>query len=151
MDWRGTVTDVIDGNTLVISNAMQRGSQVGVKRTVTLDGMHAPSTNETAGIEACDRLTELVKGKDVRVRETFDMGRIYGGWVVIAESGKVVNLFMIQVGLASTAPIRGYTPREMEPDPGRRKMAEAESEAKRQGIGIWKKEKALIGLAPPLE
>ncbi len=139
--WDGTVVEVPDGNTLVIS---VDGSQPSTNRTVTLDGMRAPSTNGPAGGAACERLAELVKNKQVRVEQMGGAGRIYGTWVVIKRSGQVVNLLMVQEGLASVGRIRGAPPKEIDRDPeaAAGKMAQAQAEAQRQGLGIWKKEEA---------
>jgi len=141
LQWSGTVAGAPDGNTLVISDD---GSQPPVRRVVTLDGVQAPATNTAAGVAARERLAALTKGKQVRVEQTGSGDRVYGTWVILREGGQVVNLMLVQEGLASLARIRGYPPREIDrnPEMAAEKMAAAQAEARRQERGMWKKEPA---------
>lgn len=117
----GTVTGVIDGNTIWVRN------EKGLRYKVRLRGIVAPGLKQDFGEKSAFRLKVLVDEATVRVeyRGRDQYGRIYGTvWL----DGKDINLQMVREGFA----------RASRSDKDSR-YAAAESAARVKRAGMWGK------------
>lgn len=141
-EYHSLVVDVIDGDTIVISNKVSRGVKVRAEGPIKLDAIDAPELDQPCGREARAFLEELIKGKEISVRELTDMGKSRGAWIFISEEGKKknVNLLMVQTGLARCAKLYVHSMASVP-------MQKAQDEAIRLKLGIWATDNSI----PPLE
>jgi len=123
----GTVVEVVDGDTLTISDAQN------THREIRLKGIDAPEYGQKFGDASRDYLARLVFGKYVRIEyEKVDQyGRLVGTvWV----NGNDECLEQLKAGLAWH-----YKNYETEQLPAERQLyAHAEQEARAQALGLWK-------------
>lgn len=117
---KGTVTRIIDGDTIVVLDA------ANVQHKVRLLGIDAPERGQPFGTKAKEQLSELVKGKAVRVgwKRRDRYGRILGDVYV---GGVLANRVMLSTGHAWH-----YTRYDRRPS-----FAAAEAAAKNTKVGIW--------------
>jgi len=116
----GTVTGVIDGNTIWVRNGK------GLRYKVRLRGIVAPGLKQDFGEKSAFRLKVLVDEATVRVeyKGRDQYGRIYGTvWL----DGKDINLQMVREGFARAS----RSDRDS-------RYAAAESAARVKRAGIWK-------------
>lgn len=147
--YRAHVVDVIDGNTIVVSNrVLDGGTRFPGIALVHLDGVAAPELDQPGGKEAKTFLEQLLKGKEVAVVELTDMGRSQGAWVFIGEDEKNVNVLLIEQGKAwLTEPRAKFAASLGKPRQASEKMREAYQKAKDRKLGVWASENPV----PPWE
>ena len=120
----GTVTSVIDGDTLWVTDA------VG-KHKVGLANIDAPEIDKPFGKEAMQFLKDLVSSKEVEVHwaEKDRHGRLLGVVYLKHEKGNVeVNLTMVKNGFARhRSSLNNHAPA----------YAEAEKDARKFRRGLW--------------
>jgi len=120
----GTVTSVIDGDTILVADA------VG-KHKVGLSNIDAPEIDKPFGKEAMQFLKDLVNEKEVEVHwaEKDRHGRLLGAVYLKHEKGLVeVNLTMVKNGFARCrSSLNTRTPA----------YAEAEKDARKFRRGLW--------------
>jgi len=116
----GTVTRIVDGDSIVVKSAD------GLEQQVHLEGIDAPEVKQASGDDATKALAGLVKGKTVEVKwkKKDDFQRILGQ---VYEESVHVNLKMIDKGLA------WHFSRYYKSD----EFAEAEKKAKSSKQGLW--------------
>jgi len=135
--YRAAVVEVIDGNTIVVSNRLLREDvRLTGLATVKLDAVAAPRTDQPGGQEAKSFLEKAVIDKEVVVVERSEMGKSVGAWVFVGEEKKSLNLMMIEQGQAWLVEPRVILSVEMT----RRtydRMKDAFQEAKEFRRGIW--------------
>jgi len=123
----GTVVEVVDGDTLTISDAQN------TYREIRLKGIDAPEHGQKFGDASRDYLARLVFGKYVRIEydKVDQYGRLVGTvWV----NGNDECLEQLKAGLAWH-----YKHYETEQLPAERQLyAHAEQEARTQALGLWK-------------
>jgi endonuclease YncB( thermonuclease family) len=139
----GVVTKVIDGDTFHLLPDISPPSRVRVHRdgtiSVRLRGCDAPEKDQPYGQEAKEHLTSLILMNRVKV-QVMDVDR-YGrvvGYVFL--NGKNINLEQIKSGYAWA-----YT--EFLDRPYASEFYEAEKEARKKRLGLWKQSNPL----PPWE
>ena len=127
------VTDVIDGDSVIISNRTSSGISMELPNPVDLDGIDAPELDQPGGEKAKLLLTELLKGKKVRIIELVDSGKPRGAWLFLDD--KCINLMMIKNGYAWLGKLNVYNQQNQ-----KEKLSEALKEARKNKKGIWKQE-----------
>lgn len=136
VSYRARVVEVIDGDTLVVSNKVLIGDiTLKGEAMVKLDGMHAPKMDQPGGQEAKAFLERLVKDKDVRVVELTDMGESRGAWVFISDEQKSVNAQVIEDGHAWLVKPRAISFPKLQEE--YLKMGDIYRKAKDIKTGIW--------------
>ena len=126
-----SVERVVDGDTVRIRRGGLVGSLFpGPSVSVRLYGMDAPESDQKNGDRATDALRKMMRrgGFRMEVMDTDRYGRVVG-LLYRGDRGKSVNYRMVEEGWAH-AYVR-YGGRELG-------MEEAEREAKRRKLGIWK-------------
>ena len=124
MAWEGTVTRVLDGDSLRIN----QGGQIV---TVRLYGIDSPEYGQPLWRVAKDAASHLVQGKNVTV-EPFDTDR-YGRIVaLVGVRGRSVNGELIRLGMA------WVYPHYCKAQPLCRNLEELEQAARVRKLGIWK-------------
>jgi len=118
-EYQAQVTRVVDGDTIYLSAP---GRDIKVRMV----GIDAPELNQPYGAEARDALTQMVKGKTVRViaEDRDRYGRIVGR---VFLGNLDVNLAMIRQGYAWV--YRNYTTDQ--------NLYSAETEAQNSRRGLW--------------
>ncbi len=117
----GIVEYVVDGDTLELETGER----------VRLIGIDTPEVGEYYYEEAKDRLKEIVEGKSVILERDIEYRDIYDRLLrYVYVDNWFVNLVLVQEGYASVYP---YEPNTKYKD----EFADAESEAKERGLGIW--------------
>jgi len=123
----GTVSEVVDGDTLIIADAQNRSYEIRLK------GIDAPEYRQNFADASRDYLARLVFGKYVRIEyDKIDQyGRLVGTvWL----NGNDECLEQLKAGLAWH-----YKYYETEQPPAERQLyAHAEQEARAQKLGLWK-------------
>ena len=123
----GTVTSVIDGDTIWVTDAAG-------KHKVALAKIDAPESEQPFGKEAMQFLKDLVDGKEVEVHwaEKDRQGRLLGVVYLKHEKGVVeVNLTLVKNGFARyRSSLNDYNP----------VYAEAEKDARKFHRGLWAEE-----------
>ena len=144
--YRANVVDIVDGNTIVVSNRISQGDvKLTGQARVKLDGMAAPETDQPGGQEAKSFLERLVKDKEVLVVELTDMGKSRGAWVFVGEDEKSVNALLIEEGQAWLTEPRAISFAKSRQAYDR--MKETFQQAKDRKRGIWASENPI----PPWE
>ncbi|MEK7163926.1 MAG: thermonuclease family protein [Patescibacteria group bacterium] len=115
-----TVNKIADGDTFILENN---------KQAVRLFGIDAPELTNCYGPESYARLDELIKKRQVQLKEPVvdKFGRIVA---LVYVDGKLINEIMIREGYASY---------RSEPGSGKEAMKSAHEIAKSQKIGIYSK------------
>jgi endonuclease YncB( thermonuclease family) len=130
------VVRVIDGDTIVLENN-ERVRYIGIDTPELSTGM---KVEESLAFEAKAYNQELVEGKRVRLeidkkkRDRF--GRILA---YVYRGGMMINMELLRVGLARQI---AYPPNLRY----QKKFEAVETEAKRMGRGLWRKEGGLLDL-----
>ncbi len=142
LSYKTTVLDVIDGNTIVISNKVfQHGIELKAEDNVVLDGVASPKLEQTGGKEAKHFLEGLVKGKVVTIIELTDQGRSYGAWVFVGPDEECVNLRLVEEGHAWVVEPRAQFAVSMgKPKKAYARLDKARNQAEEQKKGIWASE-----------
>jgi len=122
--WTGTVLAVTAGNSLVI----MRGRD---PYQVRLWGIGCPGTDQPLGREAREFLLRRAKGQKVRVRMKGEDRQGRKTAVIEMPDGGALHLELLQAGLARWDKDRA---------PNCRECAEAEEEARRNKVGVWRKD-----------
>ncbi len=137
-NYHSRVVRVDDGNTLVVSNKVLRGSITLLGESmVILDGVRAPNLDQPGGAEARAFLEGLVKGKEIFVVELTDMGKSRGAWVFIND-GECINLHLVEEGHAWLINPRSHFAVSFgKPKEAYGKLTNAFQKAKEQKRGIW--------------
>jgi len=123
----GRVVHVTDGDTIVVLDAEK------VQHKIRLQGIDAPERHQAYGTKSKDHLSDLLAGKTVVVEYSkYDRyGRIIG---IVMVSSEDVNLEQVEAGMAWH-----YKKYQREQSPSDRiKYSDAELEARRQKIGLWR-------------
>ena len=142
ISYRGTVVDVRDGDSIVISNKQfQGGVTLRADRPIELDAVAAPALDQPGGEDAKRFLVELLKGKTVDVVELTDMGQSRGAWVFLDD--QCVNVLLVQYGFAWIRKANVYSRTRG----AEKRLEPALVEAKAKKLGIWAQEKPI----PPWE
>ena len=147
------VVEIIDGNTIVISNITDRGHSLTTSvRPVVLDAVAAPKLDQPGGEEAKAFLIAQILGKQVRMVEHKDGAVSHGVWVFLGREMQCVNLAMIEKGLAwgiegrTSAHVGGsdfkFVVRKAQMD-----MKSKQTAAKSAKLGIWTND----AIVPPWE
>ncbi|HLC56135.1 MAG TPA: thermonuclease family protein [Candidatus Nanoarchaeia archaeon] len=117
-----TVTKVIDGDTLVLSD----------DNHVRLIGINTPEKNQFYYQEAKDKLTSLVEGKEISLVKDKTNNDKYGRLLRYVYLDDVfINEVMVEEGYAEAIE---YKPNLAHQD----ELETAELEAKQQHLGLWK-------------
>lgn len=104
--YKATITEVYDGDTCTA--IVDLGFTVSVKVKFRLLGINTPelkggtTTSKAKGIQARDRLRELVLGKEVFI-DSYRGSDAFGRWLCILklpETGEDVNKMLLDEGLA---------------------------------------------------
>ena len=113
-----TVYKVADGDTFILENN---------KQAVRLFGIDAPEMDNCYGPESYSRLSELLKKKQVQLKEPLvdKFGRIVA---LVYVNGRLINETMIR---------EGYAAYRSEPGSGKEVMKAAHEVAKSKKIGIY--------------
>lgn len=122
------VTKVTDGDTVVVNID-------GKEKSVRLIGIDAPELKEDLGIEAKNKLKELIENKEVFLEndESQEDQDIYGRILrYIFINNELVNQKMIEDGWA-----KEYTYKKAYKN--QQEFKTAETQAKEKNLGIWKK------------
>ncbi|QOY89737.1 thermonuclease family protein [Paludibaculum fermentans] len=123
--WTGKVVGIQDGDTITIL-------RVGRPVRVRLDGVDCPELGQAFGGKARERVSVLVFGSVVVVRESNvasgrdRYGRVVGQ--VILPDGRNLNRVLVAEGLAWW--YRRYAPRDAV-------LADLEERARESGLGLW--------------
>lgn len=113
-----TVYKIADGDTFILENN---------KQAVRLYGIDAPETGNCYGPESYSRLSQLLKKKQVQLKEP-----------VVDKYGRVVVLVYVDGQLINEIMIReGYAAYQSEPGSGKEVMKAAHELAKSKKIGIY--------------
>lgn len=149
LSYQTSVLDVIDGDTIVISNKVfKHGIQLRSEGNVELDGVAAPGVEQTGGKEAKAFLEKLVKGKSVNIVELTDQDRSRGAWVFVGPDETCVNLRLVEEGHAWLVEARAQFAVSMgKPKEAYGKLKNAFQKAKENKKGIWAAENPI----PPWE
>lgn len=120
ISFKGTVADIIDGDTIQVRVANQ-------EYRVRLFGIDCPESNQPFGKQAAERLGLMVDADTVQVRLTNvdPDGRLVG---VVTLGGRAVNLELVEAGLAWW--YEKYAPDD-------KPLAEAQQEARDAKRGLW--------------
>jgi endonuclease YncB( thermonuclease family) len=139
LNYQTTVLDVIDGNTIVISNKVfKHGIQRRSDSNVELDGIATPRIEQLGGKEAKAFLERLVKGKSVNIIELTDQDRSRGAWVFVGPDEVCVNLRLVEEGHAWLVDPRAHYAVSMgKPKEAYGKLKTAFQKAKEKKRGIW--------------
>ncbi len=115
-----TVYKIADGDTFILENN---------KQTVRLFGLDTPEMNNCYGPESYARLDQLLKKRQVQIKEPVvdKFGRIVA---LVYVDGKLINEIMIKEGFAAY---------RSEPGSGKEAMKAAHEIAKTNKIGIYSK------------
>lgn len=142
LSYQTTVLDVIDGNTIVISNKVfKHGIELKSEGNVILDGVVAPKVEQSGGKEAKHFLERLLKGASVSIIELTDQGRSRGAWVYVGPEKECVNLRLVEEGHAWLVEPQAHFAVSMGmPKNAYSKMQDAFNRAKEQRKGIWARE-----------
>lgn len=118
IDPRETVYKIADGDTFILENN---------KQTVRLFGIDAPELALCYGTESYNRLSELLRGGRVQLKEPLvdKFGRVVA---LVYVNGKLINEMMIK---------EGYAAYRSEPGSGKEVMKAAHEYAKSRKIGIY--------------
>lgn len=139
--YNSVVVDVVDGDTIIVSNRVYKSVTLRGLHTVELDGVDAPELDQPSGQEAKVFLENLLKGKQVYVIELTDQNKSQGGWVFAGECEQSVNVRLIEEGQAwLIAPHAYYAIASRKPKESYDKMKNAYKLAKEQKVGIWAKD-----------
>jgi endonuclease YncB( thermonuclease family) len=122
---KGTVTQVIDGDTIVIT------ASDGVTHTIRYIGIDAPETGRPFSEQATEANAQLVQGRPVTLVQDVSETDQYGRWLRYVISGNtLVNLELVRMGWATAA--------SWPPDVACNETFSAEEESARQiGLGRW--------------
>jgi len=139
--YSSVVVDVIDGDTIVVSNRVYKGVTLQGLHTVELDGVDAPELDQPGGQEAKVFLKDFLKGKQVDVIELTDQNKSQGGWVFSGDHEQSVNVRLIEEGKAWLIdPHAYYAIASRKPKVAYDKMKNAYKIAKEKKVGIWAKD-----------
>ncbi len=117
----GIVSDVIDGDTIVLESGGH----------VRLLGINTPEKNQPLYEEAKERLKELVKGKNITLQTDFDSVDKYGRLLrYVFVNDVFVNGLMIREGLATLYMVQPNDRYENE-------LKQAEKESNENKEGLW--------------
>jgi endonuclease YncB( thermonuclease family) len=140
MTYYSVVTNVVDGNSVVITDRLSGGWPVGLPQTVRLDGIIAPELEEPLGEAARKRLNDLVLNKKLYFNEYLDGGIFHGACLFFVDGDRVrhplnedncVNLIMVRDGMAR------WTGKFMSKGISTQKMEEAQRLAQAERNGVW--------------
>lgn len=99
--YQAQIADIVDGNTIIVSNRAGSAMQLMGVVTSRLDGVEAPALKQQGGLEAREFLSSLLaKGQKVEVIELIDGGESKGAWVFRNQDEKSINEMMIEEGMA---------------------------------------------------
>ena len=113
-----TVYKIADGDTFILENN---------KQTIRLFGIDAPETSNCYGPESYSRLSELLKKKQVQLKEP-----------IVDKFGRIVALVYINGRLINETMIKeGYAAYRSEPGSEKETMKAAHDLAKSKKIGIY--------------
>jgi endonuclease YncB( thermonuclease family) len=140
MGYFATVTNVIDGNSVVIADRQfGRWRHTIPPYIVRLDGIVAPERTNSFGVESCKRLSELVLNKKLHFLEELEGDVSHGACIFFMRDNDMrytdddcVNLIMVRDGMAR------WTGRFMSRGISVQKMEEAQRQAQAERKGIWK-------------
>jgi len=140
MGYSATVTNVIDGNSVVIADRQfGRWKHTIPPYVVRLDGIVAPERTNSFGAESCKRLSELVLNKKLHFLEELEGDVSHGACIFFMRDNDMrytdddcVNLIMVRDGMAR------WTGRFMSRGISAQKMEEAQRQAQAERKGIWK-------------
>jgi len=123
----GRVVRVTDGDTIVVLDADK------VQHKIRLQGIDAPERRQAFGTKSKEHLSDLVAGKAVEVDYSKNdrYGRVLG---IVLVNGGDVNLEQVEAGMAWH--YKKYQGEQSASD--RVKYSDAELEARRQKIGLWR-------------
>jgi endonuclease YncB( thermonuclease family) len=130
---QAVITDVVDGDTVIISNRTSRGVSMTLPNPVDLDGIDAPELDQPGGEEAKQLLTKLLKGKNVSIVELTDSGKSRRAWLFIDD--QCINLLMTKNGYAWFGKLNVYDQQNRKEE-----LSAALTEAQSNKSGIWKQE-----------
>ena len=138
MEYQAVVTNVPDGNTVVISNRILKGGTVYNRPlTIRLDGIESPDLSNTGGAEARILLEKLALGKEVLVSELFDSGVSRGACLFVSNDTRryaendCINFLLVSNGLSR---FTGYYEAF---NFDSRETEEAQRQAQVSHIGVW--------------
>jgi len=136
--YRTVVVDVVDGDTIVVSNRVFNWETYRGLHTLELDCVDAPTLEQSGGQEAKTLLERLLLGKEVLVTELTDRDQSKGAWVFVGSKNENANLRLIEEGRAKIAEPRAhYAIKSKDPKKAYSKMKEAQRNAKERKAGIW--------------
>jgi len=122
------VNRVIDGDTIVVSGDI--GDQVHIR----LLGINTPEHGQAISQDATDFLKKEIEGKDVELlRDISDTDQYKRKLRYIFYQNKLINIDIVQMGLAPTLMIKGLKYEE--------KLKAAEDFARNNKLGLWQKSK----------
>jgi len=123
----GRVVRVTDGDTIVVLDADK------VQHKIRLQGIDAPERRQAFGTKSKEHLSDLVAGKTVEVDYSkYDRyERVLG---IVMVNGEDVYLEQVEAGMAWH--YKKYQGEQSASD--RVKYSDAELEARRQKIGLWR-------------
>ena len=141
MKYKGTVTNVVDGDTILIDVKRSPNPNDPVKMKaygpVELDGVDTPELDQPGGEDAKQFLAELLIGQEVVVVELTDTGTSRGAWVTL--DGKCVNLLLVQRGHAWLGKFNVHRQRTRQA-----KLPAALGAAQEKKIGVWKQDAPIV-------
>lgn len=135
IQYSAMVVDVVDGNTIIVSNRVSGPITMLGQHTIILDSIAAPDLSQQGGQDAKVFLETKIKDRIITVVELTDRGKSRGAWVFVGEAEKSVNVSMIEEGKAWLADAKAVS----EPKSRRElsKIKDAFLKAKDQKTGIW--------------
>lgn len=139
MGYVATVTNVIDGNSVVIADRqLGRWTYTTPPYVVRLDGIVAPERTNFIGSESYKRLRELVLNKKLHFLEELEGDVSHGACIFLMKDNDMrytdddcVNLIMVRDGMAR------WTGHFMSRGISVQKMEEAQRLAQAERKGIW--------------
>lgn len=151
MEYQAVVTNVPDGNTVVISNRMLKGGGFYHKPlSIRLDGIESPGLINEGGEEARILLEKLALGKEVLVSELFDSGVSRGACLFVLNDSRryaendCINFMLVSNGMSR---FTGYF-RAFNFDSRETEKAQLQAQASHKGI--WGLPAASPVLMPPI-
>jgi len=147
--YRASVVDVVDGNTVVLSNRTFQGNiKLAGTVVVKLDAVKAPEIDQPGGGIAKAYLSKLVQDKEILVVELTEMGMSRGAWVFVGPEERSVNGLLIEDGMVwLTKPSVNLAISYSKAKEAYDKMKETYPKIKERRVGIWNSTNAV----PPWE